>query len=293
MVDKFSAKIRNGSDYTYIQIRGVIDEDNQLAGLADKISGKVVILDLGAVDRINSCGVRDWVNWLGEVEGRVEEVVMIRCSPAIVGQANMVTNFLGNAIVHSFFAPYYSPASELSVDKLLRVDQFPAEGAIKAPSFLCEDSGQPMEFDDFEDSYFAFLNAMDRHRVSERIQRLVEEVSPDLEKKIQQLNEGGAAQLTGPLNTATLMTPPHSRHSGGFSQLISSTSDARRAEAAAETAEDGAAAAAGAAPQVPAPNADPVSAPSAGGGAWRTYALLGVAGVVVVLLLVLVLTMEG
>ena len=230
MSDKFSAKLREGSDYTFIQIQGVIDEDNHLASLLRQATNRdtVVIIDLGEVTRINSCGVRDWVNWLGEVQQAAREVILIRCSPAIVGQANMVTNFCGDAIIHSFFAPYFIPSSEMSVDKLLYVSQFPAQGAVRAPSFVSEETDEPMEFDDFEESYFAFLDGLDRARLNARVQDLVQRASPDLEMKIRQLNEGDLSQLTGPVNTATLATPPR-EHAAGLDKLISSASDARRA----------------------------------------------------------------
>ncbi|MEO1273416.1 MAG: STAS domain-containing protein, partial [Myxococcota bacterium] len=184
MSDKFSAKLRSGSEYTFVQIQGVIDEDNQLGSLTKSVTtqdnhNKVLIIDLGDVSRINSCGVRDWVNWLTDVQHDGRDVVLIRCSPAIVGQANMVTNFCGDAIIHSFFAPYFIPSTEMSVDKLLYVSQFPEQGPIRAPNFVSEETGEPMEFDDFEESYFAFLSSIDRARISARVQELVQRASPE------------------------------------------------------------------------------------------------------------------
>ena len=51
-----------------VKLAGVIDEDNELGRLVDKIPAGTAVIDLGEIERINSCGVRDWVNWLDELE---------------------------------------------------------------------------------------------------------------------------------------------------------------------------------------------------------------------------------
>ena len=65
---KLRAKLRSSETYSFLRLRGVIDEDNHLASLVGQLTGDILIVDAGEVDRINSCGVRDWVNWLQAVE---------------------------------------------------------------------------------------------------------------------------------------------------------------------------------------------------------------------------------
>jgi hypothetical protein len=169
------------------------------------------------VDRINSCGVRDWVNWISAVEEKGFKVVLIRCSPSIVTQINLVTNFVGGAIVHSFQAPYYCPSCDREYLKLIETESLMGQRPVRAPSFRCSECGGVLDFDDIEESYFAFLNAADGGGVDQRIKHLVDEVSPDLEAKIRALNEAGSGPLSGPLHTVGTL--------GGFTRPEPSPSE--------------------------------------------------------------------
>ena len=69
MSQKFQAAVNQREDVSYVKLAGVIDEDNQLGELVDQIPSGTAVIDLGEIERINSCGVRDWVNWLSRLEG--------------------------------------------------------------------------------------------------------------------------------------------------------------------------------------------------------------------------------
>lgn len=156
---KFSSELTSRDGVTTLKLVGVVDEDNELVSLESKLSGGPLLLDLSEIDRINSCGVRDWVNWLGRIEKNGARPVFISCSPAIVAQINLVHNFTAGGIVKSFYAPYYCPRCEK--EKLLRLEtrDLLAQAPItNAPTCRCDECDGPMEFDDMEESYFAFLN---------------------------------------------------------------------------------------------------------------------------------------
>src|SRR5262245_55168049 len=88
-----------------VELSGELDESAQLARqLLPRLRGRVRF-DLGDLRRINSVGVRDWVE-LQEALGDRAEVELDRCSSAIVAQMNMIYNFRGRARVRSFLAPY-------------------------------------------------------------------------------------------------------------------------------------------------------------------------------------------
>ena len=78
------------------------------------------MIDLGEIERINSCGVRDWVNWLEKLETNGTRSVLVECSPAIVAQINLVNNFTGSGVVKSFYVPYFCP--ECDEEKVLLVE---------------------------------------------------------------------------------------------------------------------------------------------------------------------------
>ncbi len=140
-----------------MKLGGVIDEDNELADLVDKIPTGTAVIDLGEIERINSCGVRDWVNWLSKLENNGTRSVLVECSPAIVAQINLVNNFTGSGVVKSFYVPYFCP--ECDEEKVLLVeasDMGPPPH--EPPTCRCDECDLVMDFDDMPDSYFAFLS---------------------------------------------------------------------------------------------------------------------------------------
>jgi hypothetical protein len=142
---------------SYVKLGGVIDEDNELSDLVDKIPSGTAVIDLGEIERINSCGVRDWVNWLSKLEQNGTRSVLVECSPAIVAQINLVNNFTGSGVVKSFYVPYFCP--ECDEEKVLLVeasDMGPPPH--EPPTCRCDECDLVMDFDDMPDSYFAFLS---------------------------------------------------------------------------------------------------------------------------------------
>ncbi len=175
MSQKFHAAVHQRDDVSYVKLSGVIDEDNELVELTERIpGGGTVVIDLGEVERINSCGVRDWVNWLSTVEAKPAEVVLVECSPAIVAQINLVNNFTGNGVVKSFYIPYFCP--ECDGEKVLlaeAVDMGPPPH--EPPTCRCDECDQPMDFDDMPDSYFAFLSNQKAIAKADKVQGVLNE----------------------------------------------------------------------------------------------------------------------
>ena len=157
MSHKFQASVQHRGDMSYVKLGGVIDEDNELGELVDKIPTGTAVIDLGEIERINSCGVRDWVKWLSKLEVNGTRSILIECSPAIVAQINLVNNFTGNGVVKSFYVPYFCP--ECDEEKVLLVeatDMGPPPH--DPPTCRCDECDLVMDFDDMPDSYFAFLS---------------------------------------------------------------------------------------------------------------------------------------
>jgi anti-anti-sigma regulatory factor len=220
MSQKFQASVHHRDDLSFVKLAGVIDEDNELTELTDKIHGGTVVIDLREVERINSCGVRDWVNWLGRVEGKNIEIVLVECSPAIVAQINLVNNFTGNGVVKSFYVPYFCP--ECDEEKVLlceTADMGPPPH--EAPICRCDECDLVMDFDDMPDSYFAFLANQKKVARPERIQNILDEFHTDGEEKSKIRSRVGSASLVGTnLSSQSLPTVPSlpaisSRTTGG------------------------------------------------------------------------------
>lgn len=154
--EPFSWKVERDGEWLRVALRGEIDENADFSELRIVLRGNVE-LSLEGITRINSCGVREWVNFVRDLPG-VTELTFTHCSPAIVTQLNMIYNFRGAAKVRSFYAPYVCDACGHEDEKLLDVqNQFPS-GPGKVPEYACEQCGAAMEFDDLPERYLSFLN---------------------------------------------------------------------------------------------------------------------------------------
>lgn len=140
---------------TYIRFSGEINENVDFSELLHIVSADLVF-DLEEVSRINSCGVREWVNFLRTLEP--VRLRFSRCSPAVVLQLNTIYNFRGRAQVVSFLAPYVCESCHADEYCLLEVARdFPDRTKLRAPACVCDRCGQVMRFDDLEERYFSFL----------------------------------------------------------------------------------------------------------------------------------------
>ncbi|MEK6705335.1 MAG: BON domain-containing protein [Bdellovibrionota bacterium] len=131
-------------------LSGFIDETTDLSALAS-LAGEI-ILNLKEVSRVNSCGVREWVNWL--CKAAASAIVYEECPVVVVKQLNAVPDFQGKAKISSFFAPYFCEDCDSEAEMLLQSMQ--VEGG-KAPEMKCGSCGKPMNFDAVPNQYFSFI----------------------------------------------------------------------------------------------------------------------------------------
>lgn len=180
MESKFIPTLQSGNGYTYLKLKGILDEDNLLSDLLTQIQGRLLLIDMAEIERINSCGVRDWVNWLNQIQALGITVMLLRCSPVVVSQANMVTNFAADAFIHSFYAPYVHPDTGDEQSVLLFTEEVRKTKPIRAPKIENE-NGEELEFDEFEESYFAFINdpRMMQYQIPADIQTVIEYFLPE------------------------------------------------------------------------------------------------------------------
>ena len=209
MNQKFQAAITQKDDVCYIKLSGVIDEDNSLGSLVEQIPAGTAVINVGEVERINSCGVRDWVNWLSKIEKSNANVVLVECSPAIVAQINLVHNFTGGGAVKSFFAPYFCPACDLEKVLLIEAAEMSGPATPSAPTCRCDECDGVMDFDDMEESYFAFVSSGRKVAKDAKIEAVLKEMAPDDgkgERKIR--SRVGITGVSGGSPQQTPQTPP-------------------------------------------------------------------------------------
>ena len=219
MPPRFQSALHRRDEITYLKLAGIIDEDNDLSTLADRIPAGTLVVDVGEIERINSCGVRDWVNWLTKIEKGGARAVLVECAPSIVAQINLVNNFTGGGVVKSFYAPYF--CSQCDREKLLLLETRDAVGAMPfhAPSCRCDECDGPMDFDDMEDSYFAFLANASKLAANTKLDDVVAEFTPS-DAGIPKLRTRAGSNS----NPGISPTPTPSSVSGSFPSIRRSVS---------------------------------------------------------------------
>lgn len=223
MSQKFQASVHHRDEVSYVKLAGVIDEDNELTSLTDKIPAGTAVIDLGEIERINSCGVRDWVNWLGKLEGQATRAVLVECSPAIVAQINLVNNFTGSGVVKSFYVPYFCP--DCDEEKVLLVDAADmGPPPHEPPTCRCDECDLVMDFDDMADSYFAFLSNQKKIAEPEKVNGVIKEFAAGETNDKKVRSRGSSTSLSG-ASISSLPSVPSlpsiSRPSGSQPQLAS------------------------------------------------------------------------
>lgn len=145
---EFQMAVQAGPAGTELSLRGTISERTTLE-VPDHL-GAHVIVDGSGVERINSMGVRAWIQFFDRLTALGVPVTVRRLSPALVIQASMISSFLGRAQVESFMAPYYCPGCDHSLEQ-----QFGVQDPV--PDHLaCPKCGAAMELDSEKDAYLAF-----------------------------------------------------------------------------------------------------------------------------------------
>jgi hypothetical protein len=115
---RYSVADREGR--TVVSLTGSIDETANFDVLRTLPSP--LTFDLGGIRRINSMGVRQWIDLVQELEANGVTVVFERCSPVLVTQMGMISNFMGRSShVRSILVPYLCPSCESDTAQLFEV----------------------------------------------------------------------------------------------------------------------------------------------------------------------------
>jgi anti-anti-sigma regulatory factor len=144
---------------TCLRFQGTIDESFDGKRLASGIKATTLILDMGAVRKISSFGIREWTDFIKSCERSVDVLIAIECTPKVVDQLNMVSQFLGaKGRVFSFYAPYRCDYCDIDRRSLFQVDRDATSIRSLRPSEqLCETCSRPSYFDEEPASFFGYL----------------------------------------------------------------------------------------------------------------------------------------
>jgi thiol-disulfide isomerase/thioredoxin len=151
-MSKLSINTRITDDVAYVELVGTIDEDSTFDKIKNLQMNKFVF-DFNKVTMINSCGIREWIKYLPEIEGA--QITYQNCPQIIIEQVNMVHGFIKKGIiVDTFYAPYFCPNCDTEKKILLKSSEV---ANFKAPMKQCNTCKSDLEFDAIEKQYFSFL----------------------------------------------------------------------------------------------------------------------------------------
>lgn len=155
---QFKFEVKGGPPKVGLNLAGNIDEDTDFSQINLAGSSEVEI-DLEKVKSINSCGIREWIKWLGTVPQA--KFYFSNCPKVIVDQINLVDGFLPKTSkVVSFYVPYYNDDEGSEKNVLFKYGAEFTEGQVKPPAKVQDEAGNEMEMDVIEAKYFAFIKRM-------------------------------------------------------------------------------------------------------------------------------------
>lgn len=145
------------SNHVVYKISGMVDESFK-QDQVPRIKAQTIVLDLEGLKNFNSCGVREWVFLIRDLE-KYGQLRFKNCSIPMVDQLNMVPESAGNGIIESFYAPYACESHGESEYLITLNNDFHDIQAGIAPDVNCTTCQKPLIFDAMVDSYFLFLTA--------------------------------------------------------------------------------------------------------------------------------------
>ncbi len=115
-----------------------------------------VEIDCEGVKRINSSGVRLWIDYFSRLRADGTRLSFRNCAPPLVEQWSMIPNFLVKSEVKSVLVPFRCSACAKAFNQPYTLDELGSLDVdrLQMPCLACS---QPAEFEDIPDEYFVFL----------------------------------------------------------------------------------------------------------------------------------------
>ncbi len=171
---RLRARVARGDGFLALRLDGVIDEHCGLAAMSAHLGeGRTLLIDVGAVRRLNSVGVRDWVSWMRELKKRFSELILYDCPPPFMTEVNFVRNFAEGAYIATFGVPLFCARCGKEDVRILDSASLRGDPRPRLPRFPCTHPDCDNSLDDDEDSYLGFLDTQPKVDDPARIARLV------------------------------------------------------------------------------------------------------------------------
>lgn len=138
-------------------VKGKLDQDADFDGIT-RCNRAEFFIELEGVERINSFGVKVWVNLISSLKEK--RVTLRGCPVCFVDQLNIFEDFLGTCVIESLFLPFYCDTcnKEKDVKIDMQTTRQPNFREALNQMFPCPNCGKNQTFFDDIDAYFNFLN---------------------------------------------------------------------------------------------------------------------------------------
>lgn len=139
-----------------LELIGQVDRDLDFSQI-DTSKSDELVFDMKGIKSINSCGIREWINWMASVKS-AKKISYKNCPKILIDQINMVAGFLpDNGRVESFYVPYYSTSTGEEKNVLFTYGKEFNDTEVLPPEKVLDSKGKEMEMDVIEAKYFKFL----------------------------------------------------------------------------------------------------------------------------------------
>jgi len=149
--------IKNAGDEQIVFLSGSIDENSDLRTI-ERLTADRVTIDFGGVSKVNSFGIRMWINVLKNInDGR--NIVFENCTSVFIENLNIIPKMREDVEIMSFFLPFYCSACDIEIAKRVTRKEALEENFIESlgKKYVCSKCDRLLEFYDDEDLYFDFL----------------------------------------------------------------------------------------------------------------------------------------
>ena len=117
--EKLKINVLKADSSLNIEFTGYIDEDTNLSEI--DLQGVItLVFEWAQVKGINSCGIREWIQWIEKIPPDTKVHIM-NCPRVMITQIGMIKGFLPkNTTIESFFVPYFCEKCEATTSVLFR-----------------------------------------------------------------------------------------------------------------------------------------------------------------------------
>ncbi len=140
----------------HVKLLGAIDENTSFEQSIGGVPPSEIRLNCKEVSRINSTGVKMWIRYFLAAKQKGTLILFEECSPAIVEQFNLISNFACGGKIDSVVAPYCCESCKAEIRGTVQSAEM-EKISRDPPPVPCPKCGKNAVFDDVPEEYFAFL----------------------------------------------------------------------------------------------------------------------------------------